>query len=75
MGSRVRYSDVVSEFAIDELVVLGPGGEQVPYPRLTCPRIAAPAIDGTLSGEWAGAGATTGFVGLNEQRWWWTSRA
>lgn len=68
VGSRVRYSDVVSEFAIDELVVLGPGGEQVPpYPRLTCPRIAAPAIDGTLSeGEWAGAGATTGFVGLNE---------
>ncbi len=68
VGSRVRYSDVVSEFAIDELQILGPGGEQVPpYPRITCPRIPAPEIDGTLSdGEWDGAGATTGFVGLNE---------
>ncbi len=68
VGSRVRYSDVVSEFAIDELQILGPGGEQVPpYPRLTCPRIPAPEIDGTLAdGEWDDAGASTGFVGLNE---------
>ncbi|MEA3401956.1 MAG: DUF6067 family protein [Armatimonadota bacterium] len=69
VGSRVGYSDVVSEFAIDELRILGPGGEQVPpYPRITCPRVTAPpSIDGELSeGEWDGAGAATGFVGLNE---------
>jgi len=68
VGSRVRYSDVVSEFAIDELRILGPGGEQVPpFPVITCPRLSAPpTIDGVLAeGEWAGAGRATGFVGLN----------
>lgn len=71
VGSRVGYSDVVSEFAIDELCILGPGGEQVPpRPVLTCPRAATPpTIDGTLApGEWDDAGATTGFVGLNDPR-------
>lgn len=71
VGSRVRYSDVVSEFAIDELRILGPGGEQVPpWPVITCPRTTTPPVlDGVLGeGEWAGAACTTGFVGLNDPR-------
>jgi len=69
LGSRIGYSTVESEFAVDELRVLGPGGEQAPpYPVITCPRLLRPPrIDGVLEeGEWDAAGRTTGFVGLNE---------
>lgn len=68
LGSHVGSSGVVSEFALDELRVLGPGGEQVPdYPIVTAPRLAAPTIDGEIGErEWAAAARTTGFVGLND---------
>ncbi len=71
LGSRIHDSDIEAEFAVDELRILGPGGEQVPpYPLVTCPRIVTPpTLDGVLGdGEWDGAGEATGFVGLNDNR-------
>lgn len=67
-GSHIGWSNVESEFKLDELRILGPGGAQVPdYPTMTVCRIKAPAIDGKIEEqEWAGAAATTGFVRLNE---------
>ncbi|MCD6359370.1 MAG: hypothetical protein J7M38_00815, partial [Armatimonadetes bacterium] len=69
LGSRIGYSGVHSEFALDELQILGPGGEQIPpYPLITCPTVATPpTIDGTIGeSEWRAAGRATGFVGLND---------
>ncbi len=69
LGTWIGYSTLASEFAIDDLHILGPGGEQVPdHPRLTVPFITKPpVIDGKLSaGEWDQAATTTGFVGLND---------
>lgn len=68
LGSHVGYNDVESEFAIDELRILGPGGEQsADHPLMTVPHIETPVIDGKLeAGEWDGAAQTTGFVGLND---------
>ena len=67
-GSHVGYSNVESEFALDELRILGPGGDQASdYPTMTIPRIKPPVIDGKIAaGEWDGAAQTTGFVGLND---------
>lgn len=69
LGSHIGWSTVESEFAVDELRILGPGGDQVPdYPAMTVPRIKPPAIDGEVGeAEWAGAARTTGFVALNER--------
>jgi hypothetical protein len=68
-GSHIGFSNVESEFALDEFRVLGPGGDQVSdYPTMTIPRIKPPVIDGKIAvGEWDGAAQTTGFVGLNER--------
>ncbi len=68
LGSHIGFNDVESEFAVDELRILGPGGEQTAdHPLMTLPRIKAPVIDGTIeAGEWDGAAQTTGFVGLND---------
>jgi len=65
-GSQIGYSDVHSEFLIDELCILGPGEEQMPrYPLMTVPRIPPPRIDGRLDDqEWAGAARCDGFVAL-----------
>ena len=71
LGSRISYSTVESEFAVDELRILGPGGEQVPpWPVMTCPRTTTPPkLDGQLDDPaWSGAGRVTGFVGLNDPR-------
>jgi hypothetical protein len=68
LGSRGPSSGVEGEFALDELRILGPGGEQVPpYPLITCPTLAQPpTLDGIIGeDEWQAAGRTTGFVGLN----------
>ncbi len=67
-GSHIGWSDVESEFALDELRILGPGGEQTPdYPAMTVCRIKAPTIDGQIDeNEWGGAARTTGFVSLFE---------
>ena len=67
-GSVIGWSGVESEFAMDELRILGPGGEQVPdYPTMTVCRIKPPNIDGTIDeAEWAGAARTTGFIAINE---------
>ncbi len=68
LGTWIGYSTVAAEFAVDDLHILGPGGEQVPdHPILTVPFIAKPpVIDGRIGeGEWDKAAATTGFVGLN----------
>ena len=53
-GSHVGYSTVESEFALDELRILGPGGDQASdHPTMTIPRIKPPAIDGKIAaGEW-----------------------
>lgn len=69
LGSRIGYSTVESEFALDEFRILGPGGEQVPdFPTMTIPRIKAPVIDGRIApSEWDGAAQTTGFLGLNDR--------
>ena len=63
-GSHVRYSDVHSEFRLDEIRILGPGEGQTPwYPAMTVPRMAKPQIDGRLEeSEWAGAARCDGFV-------------
>jgi len=68
LGSHLGWSTVESEFMIDEIRLLGPGGEQVPdYPLLTIPRLPPPTVDGEIGeGEWAGAARLTGFVGLND---------
>ena len=68
LGSHVGFNDVESEFAIDELRILGPGdGQSADHPLMTLPRIKAPTIDGKMEpGEWDGAAQTTGFVGLND---------
>lgn len=67
-GSQIGMSTVESEFKLDELRILGPGGAQVPdYPTMTVCRVKAPTVDGKIeAAEWAGAAATTGFVRLNE---------
>ncbi|MBU0607458.1 MAG: hypothetical protein KKI08_06200, partial [Armatimonadetes bacterium] len=67
-GSQIGMSGVHSEFKLDELRILGPGGEQVPdYPVMIVPRLPAPKIDGNIEdAEWADAARTTGFVGLND---------
>ncbi len=65
-GSQQGYSNVYSEFKLDEIRILGPGGGlPPPYPILTVPRIRAPRIDGVLDkAEWANAARTTGFFEL-----------
>ena len=67
-GSQIGMSGVHSEFKLDELRVLGPGGEQITdYPTMTVCRIKAPTVDGKIeAAEWAGAARTTGFIRLNE---------
>jgi hypothetical protein len=67
-GSHIGWSGVHSEFALDEVRVLGPGGEQTPdYPVMTIPRIKPPVVDGQIGEEeWASAAQTTGFVALNK---------
>ncbi|MFH1970541.1 MAG: glycoside hydrolase domain-containing protein [Verrucomicrobiota bacterium] len=67
-GSHIGWSTVESEYALDEVQILGPGGEQTPeYPIMTVCRIKAPTIDGVIAeDEWAGAAQTTGFVWLND---------
>ena len=67
-GSHVGWSNVESEYALDEVRIQGPGGEQVPdSPAMTVCRMKAPAVDGTIAeSEWAGVARTTGFVRLNE---------
>ncbi len=68
-GSHIGYSNVESEFALDEFRILGPGGEQtVDFPTMTIPRIKPPVIDGKIAaGEWDAAAQTTGFVGLSDR--------
>ncbi len=68
-GSYIGYSNVESEFALDELRILGPGGDQASdHPTMTIPRMKPPVIDGKIAaGEWDAAAQTTGFVGLNNQ--------
>ncbi|NPV45410.1 MAG: hypothetical protein HPY69_00520 [Armatimonadetes bacterium] len=68
-GSHIGFSTVESEFLMDEIRILGPGGDEQPdHPVLTVPRLARPpVIDGELDAEeWATAARTTGFVGLND---------
>jgi hypothetical protein len=68
-GSQIGWSTVESEFTLDEIRILGPGGDDVTdHPVLTVPKLAqAPTIDGQLEEkEWANAARTTGFVGLND---------
>ncbi len=68
-GSHIGWSDVQSEYALDEVRILGPGGDQVPdHPLMTvCRAKSTPVVDGTINdAEWAGAARTTGFVKLSE---------
>jgi hypothetical protein len=68
-GSHIGWSNVESEFALDELRILGPGGDQESdSPLMTIPRLKAPVIDGKIDEqEWANAACAGGFVNLNEQ--------
>lgn len=68
-GSPIGWGTVESEYALDEVRILGPGGEQVPdSPIMTVARLKTPpTIDGKIEdAEWAGAAKTTGFVQLND---------
>ncbi len=69
LGCRGSSSGVEGEFALDDLEILGPGGEQTPpYPLITCPTLTTPpTLDGVIGeNEWQAAGRGTGFVGLND---------
>jgi hypothetical protein len=68
-GSPIGWGTVESEYAVDELRILGPGGEQLPdSPIMTvCRMRTPPAVDGKIDeAEWAGVARTTGFVKLND---------
>jgi hypothetical protein len=67
-GSPIGWSDIHSEYTLDEIRIQGPGGTQMPdRPLFTLPRITAPKIDGVIDdAEWARSARMTNFVGLND---------
>lgn len=68
-GSPIGWGTVESEFTLDEIRILGPGGDEgTDHPLLTVPKLAsAPVIDGNVTeAEWEKAARTTGFLGLND---------
>ncbi|MBI2300832.1 MAG: hypothetical protein HYU66_18135 [Armatimonadetes bacterium] len=68
-GSHIGWNDVHSEFTLDEIRILGPGGDELTdHPVMTVPRLAhPPSIDGQVDDkEWESAARATGFVGLND---------
>ena len=70
IGSHIGWSDVDSEFSLDDLAVFGPSPENIaPRPRLSVPQLSqAPTVDGALNEPfWQQAAHVSGFVKLERQ--------
>lgn len=70
IGSHLGWSDVDSEFSLDDLTVFGPSPENLaPRPRLCLPQLGlGPVVDGALNEPfWQQAAQVSGFVKLERQ--------
>lgn len=67
VGTEIGWSNIESEFAMDELQIKGPSGEQISSrPRMPLPLLSeTPELDGRLDDAfWAKASRVSGFVGF-----------
>jgi hypothetical protein len=65
LGTQIGYSDIHSEFTLDELTIRGPAADHIARrPRITLPLLSgAPPLDGRLDGPfWRDACRVQGFL-------------